>query len=296
MFHEIFNLYFYYYKISIVISLLFGWLILSYIDRVHFRERIRRIGIFFSYILTTILPSKYLFTQLRLFILRPVCVCLEGLTGLFEGMENTEAIVKISSNKKDLFSFPNNDSTIPTIDMDIKESSKTSNKTSNNSNKLSSPIIPITKPNNPSNIDIDQLYHKNKNDIKINNDSHYDCRNNQNDSRKDNLIQTINKNYSQKYDSTMQKTEQQLFDRINKLANNNPNNPNDSNSSDSSTDSSSDDSDNVSDNTSSDNAFPFATSSTSGTSGNSAVKISVSNKQKKTVPIKLARRKCNFGK
>jgi len=265
MLQQLFDHYIYYYKLSIGFSLLFFWLILSYIDRVHFRERIRRIGIYFSYFITTILPSRYLFTQLRLFILRPVCVCLEGLTGLFEGMENTEAIVKISSNKKDLFSCPNTVSSIPTIDMDIPKTLPTvkSSSKSNSLNPISS-IRPTNHETNSANITLD-------------------CRKNSNIIQTPISTKTTKTDINIKHDSLLQQNEQKVFDKLSTLINqdNHDNNDNHKISSESDSSSSSD-----SDNTSSDNSFPFTTSS----------KVTVTNKQKKTVPIKLARRKCNFGK
>lgn len=87
------------YQLSLYIAFCFLWLCMSYIDRVHFRERCRRYGIFVHNSLQKISFIRTYYQYIRIYLLRPICTLCEMIVGFLEGVENLEAIVNISENK-----------------------------------------------------------------------------------------------------------------------------------------------------------------------------------------------------
>lgn len=77
------------------------WISLSYVDRIHLRERARRYGVQISKISSTVIMNDYIYDKCRILIIRPICALCDFLAGIFEGMENLEPIIKIMENKKD---------------------------------------------------------------------------------------------------------------------------------------------------------------------------------------------------
>ena len=86
------------YKMSMFLFGVFLYSCISYIDRVHAREKTRHIGCFIHKILS---ECKYsivctIYDKSRYIILRPLCVFAECITGFIEGIENCEPICKIN--------------------------------------------------------------------------------------------------------------------------------------------------------------------------------------------------------
>jgi hypothetical protein len=77
-----------------------SWIGLNYLDRVHMRERARRLGVSISQSLSTILSNNYNH-QIIISLVRPLCCIFEMITGLLEGFENLNPIIKLSDNKHD---------------------------------------------------------------------------------------------------------------------------------------------------------------------------------------------------
>ena len=86
------------YKICIILCCIFLWIALSYADRIHLRERFRRIGLKISKCFAYIMINKEIYDNFRILVIRPICAIMECIMGLFEGIENFEAAVFISEN------------------------------------------------------------------------------------------------------------------------------------------------------------------------------------------------------
>ena len=107
--NDIFDTYINLYRISLLFVLIFQWFVLSYIDRIHFRTRTRKLGLFVSNIISYIMVKKYLYDSFRLYLIRPLCVILESVCGFMEGVENFETIIVISntpSQQKPIITSP----------------------------------------------------------------------------------------------------------------------------------------------------------------------------------------------
>lgn len=92
------NIYFNVYRLSLILCIMYFWLNLSYVDRVHFRERCRNLGVNVNTMLKNYV-SEIVYDKLRLYIIRPLCVVMESFVGFLEGVENLEAIINISDNE-----------------------------------------------------------------------------------------------------------------------------------------------------------------------------------------------------
>ncbi len=93
MFDMIYNQYMYLYSWSLTITMIFIWITLSFMDRVHLRERSRRFGLSCSHILEQLLINSLFYDKFRILCVRPLCAIFESLNGFLEGIENFEAIV-----------------------------------------------------------------------------------------------------------------------------------------------------------------------------------------------------------
>lgn len=93
------SLYIWIYQYSLYIALFFVWLCMSYIDRIHFRERCRKKGTKIHDFLTSYSHINKFYPHIRIYLLRPVCSLFEMIVGFLEGVENLEAIVNICENK-----------------------------------------------------------------------------------------------------------------------------------------------------------------------------------------------------
>ena len=96
----IMDIYFFFYKISLLIFCGFTWLCISYVDRIHAREKTRHVGCLIHKVIT---ESKYeflknIYEKTRYILLRPLCVISECITGFIEGIENCDPIIKIQYN------------------------------------------------------------------------------------------------------------------------------------------------------------------------------------------------------
>lgn len=86
------------YRISLTVSFIFLWIALSYVDRIHLRERARRLGLYVSTIIAYLLINTYIYDKFRLIVIRPFCAVFETLTGFLEGVENFEATILLVDN------------------------------------------------------------------------------------------------------------------------------------------------------------------------------------------------------
>lgn len=98
MFDMIYTQYLYLYNWSLTITMIFIWISLSFMDRVHLRERVRRIGLSQSHILEQLLINGFFYDKFRILCVRPLCAIFEMVTGFLEGIENLEAIVLIKES------------------------------------------------------------------------------------------------------------------------------------------------------------------------------------------------------
>ncbi|VBB18492.1 hypothetical protein YASMINEVIRUS_955 [Yasminevirus sp. GU-2018] len=105
--------YFSLYKISLGVCGLFFWMCMSYVDRVHMRERSRRIGVRVHNIISKLTISKSVHDKLRILFLRPLCSLFETVTGFLEGVENFDPVISIASNA--LFDLSNSAETYSTV-------------------------------------------------------------------------------------------------------------------------------------------------------------------------------------
>jgi hypothetical protein len=108
------------YQISLIITGIMSWLALSYVDRIHMRERARRYGVIVSILIASLVSKitgkntsgsseplilaqdssiSNIYDKFRLIIIRPICTILETLIGFLEGIENIEPIIIIADNK-----------------------------------------------------------------------------------------------------------------------------------------------------------------------------------------------------
>jgi hypothetical protein len=118
----LFYLYFMLYQFSILIIFVGLWVSLSYVDRVHFRERARRCGLVTTSIIEHIMIKRSIYDNFRIMIIRPVCVIFELLVGFLEGIENFEAIILISENNTPMLpQETNSDSRKITITYDLQQ-------------------------------------------------------------------------------------------------------------------------------------------------------------------------------
>ena len=86
------------YQISLSACCLFLWVMLSYVDRIHLRERARRFGLYISSIIAYLLVNTYIYDKFRVIVVRPLCTIFETLVGFLEGIENFEAVILLSDN------------------------------------------------------------------------------------------------------------------------------------------------------------------------------------------------------
>ncbi len=91
------------YQISLIITFCFLWNTLSYVDRIHLRERARKIGISTSIIFSYILIKKFFYDKFRFIIIKPLCALFEIIIGFLEGLENFEATILLSDNNHNYF-------------------------------------------------------------------------------------------------------------------------------------------------------------------------------------------------
>lgn len=96
---DLMNTYLNLYQISLTASFIFLWVALSYVDRIHLRERARRIGLYVSTIIAYLLINAQFYDKFRIVVARPMCAIFETVAGFLEGVENFEATVLISENK-----------------------------------------------------------------------------------------------------------------------------------------------------------------------------------------------------
>lgn len=86
------------YQISLTLSFIFLWIALSYVDRVHLRERSRRFGLYISTIIAYLLLNSQFYDKFRVIFVRPLCAIFETITGFLEGVENFEATILLVDN------------------------------------------------------------------------------------------------------------------------------------------------------------------------------------------------------
>jgi hypothetical protein len=92
---NIFGMYIDIYMISLYLMIGFLWFCLSFADRVHLRDRSRRIGLFIVYALFKIPTLKNIYLYMRYWTIRPLCTIFECITGFLEGIENFDPIISI---------------------------------------------------------------------------------------------------------------------------------------------------------------------------------------------------------
>ena len=93
MLNELVYTYLSLYQISIVIVGFMTWILISYIDRVHMRERARKYGVILSEMLSKNILSENAYDKFRISIIGPLCVIFEITAGFLEGIENLEPII-----------------------------------------------------------------------------------------------------------------------------------------------------------------------------------------------------------
>src|SRR3989304_2292992 len=107
-------LYFILYKFALCATLPLMMIVLSHTDRVHMRERARRMGVSIKRYATTDYLNDFRYgsqlSQLRvlleLYLLRPICICLEVLVGFTEGVEDIEPIMVIHPKQVETIDAP----------------------------------------------------------------------------------------------------------------------------------------------------------------------------------------------
>lgn len=114
------------YCISLMISLVSMWVLLSFVDRVHTRERARRVGVSVSLILANICIYEKVYDYIRLLIIRPMCAIVETSAGFVEGLENFDPIIALSDNANIIAGEPLSNTvdtvdTVDTIDMIVQD-------------------------------------------------------------------------------------------------------------------------------------------------------------------------------
>src|SRR5437762_3510649 len=110
MLSEVIYVYMILYQIGVIVCSIGSWVSLSYVDRIHFRERARRYGVMVTSIIENMMVKRIIYDKFRILIIRPICVILETLIGFLEGIENFESVIVISENNR--FIHPlNQDST-----------------------------------------------------------------------------------------------------------------------------------------------------------------------------------------
>jgi hypothetical protein len=96
--HDLIDTYLNLYRISLTICCLFLWVVLSYVDRIHLRERARRFGLYISSIIAYLLVNTYIYDKFRVIVVRPLCTIFETIIGFLEGIEKFEAVILLSDN------------------------------------------------------------------------------------------------------------------------------------------------------------------------------------------------------
>jgi hypothetical protein len=97
-----FLLYFFLYRIAAIAAVPLLMIALSHTDRVHMRERARRLGVSIVKSAQSTLVKedttlyRFLLFYVRLYIWRPICILTEMVGGLNEGIENLEPTVMIA--------------------------------------------------------------------------------------------------------------------------------------------------------------------------------------------------------
>jgi hypothetical protein len=94
----ILNIYLNLYIIGLYLVCIFFWISLSYVDRVHLREKTRRYGTQIYMTLNNLSYVNMYYDKLRIILFRPISVILEMITGFIEGIENSDPIICLSSN------------------------------------------------------------------------------------------------------------------------------------------------------------------------------------------------------
>jgi hypothetical protein len=145
--YSIVSIYLFFYKMSVFIFSCFVWFCISYIDRVHAREKTRHLGCIIHKLISESEREIYhtIYNKFRIFILRPLCVLSECITGFIEGIENCEPICKIQYTQQIdsiyIKNEINNDTTPDIID------NNTQTDTSNKIKKISKNITEETTKN-----------------------------------------------------------------------------------------------------------------------------------------------------
>lgn len=101
---DLFYTYLNLYRISLLMTLVLMWLALSYVDRIHFRERARRFGLWCSDILSHLMVKRTIYDKFRIYCIRPLCVVCDTFAGFLEGIENLEAIILVADNNQKILS------------------------------------------------------------------------------------------------------------------------------------------------------------------------------------------------
>lgn len=119
-------LYFFLYRIAAIISVILFWVTLSHTDKMHMRERSRRLGnkirnsivhntssvsrfalrtlnstAVFEFVINNQSSMERAYLIVALYILRPVSIALEMITGFTEGVENVDPLIVLESINKD---------------------------------------------------------------------------------------------------------------------------------------------------------------------------------------------------
>jgi hypothetical protein len=99
MLSELIRTYVNLYQISLFITMIALWILLSYVDRIHMRERFRQYGKKLTRLISILLINEKTYDRFRLIVIRPMCAISEMITGFLEGIEGLEPIIMIASNK-----------------------------------------------------------------------------------------------------------------------------------------------------------------------------------------------------
>ena len=86
------------YLLSGLISLVCIWVYSSHVDKVHFRERMRRYGVFTISNIEKYV-NRYYLLQFKINILRPMALVFESICGFLDGLEIDNPTVVIMENK-----------------------------------------------------------------------------------------------------------------------------------------------------------------------------------------------------
>lgn len=128
MFRDLVLTYISLYRFSLMVMSFFLWISLSYVDRVHMKERTRRYGSILSDSFLKVIMNEAIYNKIRLFVIRPLCVLSEIVSGFLEGIENLEPILMISSNQnKFILSSPNESNVSDTSNISHMNHSEASN-------------------------------------------------------------------------------------------------------------------------------------------------------------------------